>query len=110
MADSTPSASSRPPFVTPSAAPSTPSGTPVDVPAARWDAIVEDLAARGVSGTPELVSAVAVTWNNGALGCPKPGSSYTQAIVDGMQVIVVVEGTNYDYRFGRSDSPLLCER
>jgi hypothetical protein len=31
-------------------------------------------------------------------------------VVDGMQVIVDVDGTSYDYRFGRSDSPRLCER
>lgn len=103
---------SRPPFeqVTPAPTGTASTGAPADLSEARWDAIVADLAARGVSGTPVLASAVAVTWNNGALGCPQPGSSYTQALVDGMQVIVDVDGTRYDYRFGRSDSPRLCER
>ena len=41
---------------------------------------------------------------------PRPGVSYTQAIVDGVQVIVTVDGTTYDYRFGSTDSPKLCER
>lgn len=84
------------------------SGDPADVPPARWDAIVADLESRGVSGEPELVTALAVTWTSGALGCGKPGQSYTQALVDGMQVIVTVDGTTYDYRFGRSDEPVLC--
>ncbi|MGN6218697.1 MAG: hypothetical protein ACTHNQ_04270 [Microbacterium sp.] len=103
---------SRPPFerVTPAPTDETTTGAPADVSQARWDAIVADLAARGVTGTPVLVSAVAVTWNSGALGCPQPGNSYTQAVVDGMRVIVDVDGTSYDYRFGRSDSPRLCER
>ena len=33
-----------------------------------------------------------------------------QAIADGVQVIVTVNGTTYDYRFGSTDSPKLCER
>jgi hypothetical protein len=35
---------------------------------------------------------------------------YTQAMVDGMQVIVSVGGTQYDYRFGTSGTPVLCEK
>ena len=45
----------------------------------------------------------------GALGCPIPGASYTQALVDGWQVVVKVGKTTYDYRFGSSSSPTLCE-
>lgn len=100
----------RTPFQATTRGPIAPTGEPVAVPAARWDAIVADLAERGVTGTPELVSAHAVTWNNGALGCPSPGVSYTQAIVDGMRVVVEVDGTTYDYRFGTTDSPKLCTR
>lgn len=100
----------RTPFQATARGPIAPTGEPVAVPAARWDAIVADLAERGVTGTPELVSAHAVTWNNGALGCPSPGVSYTQAIVDGMRVVVEVDGTTYDYRFGTTDSPKLCTR
>ena len=110
MADTTQPASSRPPFRTTTPGPISTPGTPAEVPADRWDAIVADLAGRGVTGTPELVSAKAVTWNSGALGCPRPGVSYTQALVPGMRVVVRVEGTTYDYRFGRTDSPRLCER
>ena len=90
--------------------PLAPPGEPVAVPPARWDAIVADLAERGATGTAELVSSDAVTWNNGALGCPSPGVSYTQALIDGMRVVVTVDGTSYDYRFGTSDAPKLCTR
>ncbi|GAA1983410.1 hypothetical protein [Microbacterium pumilum] len=110
MADSTQPTSSRPPFQTTTPGPVTTPGVPAEVPTMRWDAIVADLSERGVMGTPELVEARAVTWNSSALGCPKPGMSYTQALVDGMQVIVTVDGARYDYRFGRTDSPKLCER
>ena len=103
---------SRPPFLTTTPGPiesGVPGGTPADVPPERWDAIVADLAERGVTGTPDVVSATAVTWNSGALGCPQPGKSYTQALVIGLQVIVDVDGTTYDYRFGAGDAPMLCE-
>jgi hypothetical protein len=107
--DPTPTAA-RTPFETTPRGPIEPTGEPASVPPARWDAIVADLADRGVTGTPELVSAWAVTWNSGALGCPSPGVSYTQSLVDGMRVIVTVDGATYDYRFGASDTPKLCAR
>jgi len=34
----------------------------------------------------ELVSAEAVTWRDGSLGCPQPGLGYTQALVPGWRV------------------------
>lgn len=103
-----PSGSSRPPFIT--TTPMAPTGTPITVPDARWSALVADLESRGVTGNPEVVSAEAVTFNDGALGCAQPGQSYTQAIVDGMRVVVEVDGVRYDYRFGTGDAPKLCER
>lgn len=114
MTDPTPSqpqpSATRTPFETTPRGPIEPTGEPATVSPGRWDAIVADLAARGVTGTPELVSARAVTWNNGALGCPSPGVSYTQALVEGMRVVVSVDGATYDYRFGTSDAPTLCTR
>lgn len=94
---------------TPGASPS--AGTTADVPPKRWAAIISDLTTRGVpTDSVALVSARSVTWNDGALGCPKPGQSYTQAQVPGMQVVVKVGTLSYDYRFGRSDNPQLCQR
>lgn len=112
MSDRTPtsSASTRPPFQTTTPGAIAPTGTPTDVPAARWDALVADLSARGVSGAPELVSAEAVTFSDGSLGCATPGQSYTQALVDGMRVVVTAGGQTYDYRFGTGDQPTLCTR
>jgi hypothetical protein len=101
-------AASRPPFRT--AAPSTPSAHTTTVPPARWAAIEGDLRERGVEGAPALLRAEAITWPNGALGCPRPGAVYTQALVAGMRVLVEVGGREYDYRFGDADIPVLCER
>ncbi|MCA0296122.1 MAG: hypothetical protein LCH96_12625 [Actinobacteria bacterium] len=105
---STPS-SARPPFQTTTPLPSPSGSASVEVPPKRWAAILGDLTNRGVpTDAVEVVKAVSVTWPNGALGCPKPGVSYTQALVDGMQVVVSVAGKQYDYRFGNSDQPKLC--
>lgn len=105
-----PATSSRPPLATTTPGPIAPTGTPADVPAARWTAIEDDLFARGVTGDPVLVSAWNVTFADGSLGCAEPGRSYTQAVVDGMRVVVSVDGTTYDYRFGAGDTPKLCTR
>lgn len=105
-----PAPSSRPPFLRASPTPLVPTGAPAEVPETKWKALVADLAARGVSGEPTLVTAERVEFANGSLGCPQPGMSYTQALVDGYRVIVRADDRTFDYRFGRGDDPLLCER
>ncbi len=47
-------------------------------------------------------------WNDGSWGCPQPGSFSTQALEQGMAVIVEVDGVQYDYRFGSGPTPRLC--
>jgi hypothetical protein len=75
------------------------------------EAAVLDLAAH--LGVPrEAVSVVAaehVTWPDGALGCPQPGSMYTQAQVDGMRIELSAGGTTYRYHSGGGRAPFRCE-
>lgn len=99
--------SGRPPLQTTSPRPT---GTPAEVSSQRWQAIVDHLSEQGVTGTPELVSAEAVTWPDSSLGCPSPGVSYTQALVDGLRVIVSVDGQHYDFRFGAGTDLKLCRQ
>ncbi len=40
----------------------------------------------------KVASAQAVNWRDGALGCPQPGLSYTQALVPGWRVELVAPG------------------
>jgi hypothetical protein len=83
---------------------------PIGIPADHWAALLADLERRHVpTGGLEVITARAVTWNDGSLGCPKPGMMYTQMLVDGYQVVVKVGGTSYDYRFGSTSAPRLCE-
>jgi hypothetical protein len=73
---------------------------------------VLDLAATasGVDrSTLVIVTAESVTWNDGSLGCPTPGSMYTQALVDGYRVVVAAGDRRLDYRMGRGGAPRLCE-
>jgi hypothetical protein len=108
---SQPDASRGVPSAVPSStAPGSPTA-PDGVPAAIWAAILADLSSRlGEAVTdPLVVSAEAVTWNDGALGCPEPGQGYTQALVDGYRVVVEVDAETYDYRTDAGDIVRLCE-
>lgn len=98
--------SGRPPLQT---MPPLPSGTPAPVPPQHWQAILDDLARREVKGTATLVSSEAVTWPDSSLGCPSPGVMYTQALVDGLRVVVEADGRQFDYRIGGGDLKL-CQR
>ena len=51
---------------------------------------------------------VGKTWNDGSLGCPQPGELYTQALVDGFQVLLEVDGEEFDYRVGSGTAVHLC--
>ncbi len=74
------------------------------------DPIIADAAGR--AGVPvsevTLVSAEAVTWPDGGLGCPLPGMVYPQVVVDGYQVIVEAGGRTYDYRGSSVGKFRLC--
>lgn len=49
-------------------------------------------------------------FTDGSLGCPESGLSYTQALIDGMRVVVTAGDVRYDYRFGTSEIPRPCTR
>ena len=68
---------------------------------------VADLAKReGVAAdTIKVSSARAVNWGSGAMGCPKPGMNYTQAVVPGVRLILETNDTIYYYH-GRTGADL----
>ena len=101
-----------------SATPSQPSssegaaaGAPDGIPDEVWAAIMTDLAERlgALDAEPVVVSAAETTWNDGSLGCPEAGQVYTQALVDGYQVVLEVDGERFDYHVGRGTDVRLCE-
>ena len=56
----------------------------------------------------EVVMAERVTWPDGSLGCPEPGVSYTQALVEGSKVVLGHAERVYLYHAGTDDQPFLC--
>lgn len=112
-ASSTEPSASRPPFETVTPSPSeiaTPDG-PDGLSEAVWTAVLEDLERRVGEPVvdPTVVSAEPMTWNDGSLGCPLPGQMYTQALVEGFQVVLEVDGEEFDYRIGSGTDVRLCE-
>jgi hypothetical protein len=83
-----------------------------EVPEPVMTAVLADLATRtgGDTSQAQVVTAEAVEWPNGALGCPEPGMMYTQVIVPGYHVVLSLDGREYDYRVaGEGDVIRLCE-
>ena len=74
------------------------------------DAALADAAKRtGLKRTDlKVLSAEAVTWSDGSLGCPQPGMMYTQALVSGFRVRIRAAGKELDYHAGRMGLPMLC--
>jgi hypothetical protein len=66
---------------------------------------------RGTS--PESVSVMSVrpvTWRSGALGCPEPGLSYTEALVPGVHILVRGNDEIAAYHAGVGGEPFLCPK
>lgn len=51
-----------------------------------------------------------VVWPNGAIGCPKPGRSYTMALVPGYQVVLRVDDRLFHYHGREGQAPIFCAR
>ena len=78
--------------------------------AALEDAVRDD-ALRAWPGLqrPQLqVSAEAVTWADGSLGCAQPGRTYTQALVAGWRLVVRGPGREATYHASQRGAWLLC--
>ncbi|HVR79568.1 MAG TPA: hypothetical protein VMS99_14390 [Acidimicrobiia bacterium] len=74
------------------------------------EAAITDLAGRldiG-EGDIEVTDVRDVQWPDGALGCPEEGKMYTQAVVDGTQVLLGANDRIYDYHAGSDGEPFLC--
>lgn len=72
---------------------------------------IADLAYRlGISGDEiTLVAQEEVVWRDGSIGCPQPGMSYTQALVDGSRIELEVDGDQYSYHQAAGRAPFWCE-
>ena len=71
---------------------------------------IADLAAHtGVDPADiDVVAHEQVTWPDGSLGCPKPGYSYTQALVDGYRIVLRAGAEDYAYHGADGQKPFRC--
>jgi hypothetical protein len=74
------------------------------------DAALTDAVRRTGLKRPELevLSAEAVTWSDGSIGCPQPGLIYTQALVPGYRIRVRAGVQTLEYHSGRNVAPTFC--
>jgi hypothetical protein len=56
----------------------------------------------------ELAEARFVTWPNSALGCPEPDIMYTQALVPGYRIRLIVNGRSHHFHGARDRPPFHC--
>lgn len=82
-----------------------------EVPAALLDKIRAELAGeQGVAAADvKVVSAKSVDWPNGAMGCPKPGRMYTQAIVPGYRIELEAGGKKFTYHAATKGGYKRCD-
>jgi hypothetical protein len=88
-----------------------PSGSGEGIPSELLDRVIAD-AASGADvnrSDVEVVTAEAVTWSDGSLGCPEPGMMYTQALVPGYRVVLEIDGEHLHFHSGSSGELSLCE-
>jgi hypothetical protein len=52
--------------------------------------------------------AEAVTWSDGALGCPDPDQSYIQVLTEGYWVVIEAGGETYDFRVNQAGEWKVC--
>ena len=57
-----------------------------------------------------LSGARQVTWRSGALGCPEPGMSYTEALVPGSVIYLQVDNSIHAYHAKFAGEPFYCPR
>ena len=80
-----------------------------EVPPRLLEAVIADASSVSGGDEVEVVVAEARVWNDGSLGCPRPGELYTQAIVDGYRVVLSVGDQELDYRLTAEGPFRLCE-
>jgi hypothetical protein len=103
------------PPTTPADAPSSPTLTRGPLPADLRERpavakALADAAQRQHVSEPQVQVAAwsEVTWNDGSLGCPRPGQAYTQALVDGQLLLLRVDRTLLAYHAGPDGTFAYC--
>jgi S1-C subfamily serine protease len=80
------------------------------VPAELIEAALADAAHRSTVARADItvLSAEAVTWADGSLGCPQPGMMYTQALVPGYRIVLQAGDQTLNYHAMSRGKPVFC--
>jgi hypothetical protein len=110
--DPSPTDDGRPDLETPDVTmPGGDDGVNGDITQQMLDALLEQ--ASDETGVPvdeiSVVTAEAVTWSDGSLGCPEPGMGYTQALVPGYRVVLDVAGEEIHFHAGSDGAFFACD-
>ena len=62
----------------------------------------------GSDASITIASVETITWPDGAMGCPKAGMNYTQALVEGYRVVLEANGRKYSYHGRKGGDPFYC--
>jgi len=60
------------------------------------------------AGRLRVTLAEAVTWPDGALGCPERGREYTQALVAGYRIRIAAGADTLEYHGSNRGQPFFC--
>lgn len=87
-----------------------PTAGTIELPASMVAPAISDLAGRLQASETEIevLRAVPVIWNNGAVGCPQPDMQYTQALIPGYWVVLGHQSKTYSYHSSRNGPLRLC--
>lgn len=82
-----------------------------EAPAEVLERIRADLATRTKNDAKALkpIRDEAVTWSDGALGCPRPGEVYPQLPTKGYWIVFELDARRYDYRVDARGRFRLCD-
>ena len=83
---------------------------PAEIPDRIWAGILDELAdLEDSDDAPTVVTAEAVTWSDGSIGCPQPDMAYTQALVPGYRVVIDLGGEELHFHASESGTVVLCD-
>ena len=94
----------------PAAALEPPAMKNVNAPAEMIEAALADAENRTPTARADIkvLSAEAVTWSDGSLGCPQPGMLYTQALVPGYRIVLQAGEQTLNYHAMSRGKPVFC--
>ncbi len=90
----------------------TPLATPSSDEAQSIDLAKQDLAKRKGIATDRIsvVTVTAVQWPTSALGCPQPGTMYSQIVTPGYRILLEADGVTYEYHTDQGERAVYCAK